>query len=138
MKRIKFSWTTIFAILVIICLAFLLIAVLHTGFFEQEHLFFTVNNEDVHPHQVVIEIFDSSGILIFTDKYSLDPGQFIKSSSVIDETDDGDIYMYKATLENNRTSIYNFTVDSNAAASIHIYNDSENAEAYIDFGYTIE
>jgi hypothetical protein len=33
--------------------------------------------------------------------------------------------MYKATLENNITSTYNFTVDSDAAASIHIYNDSE-------------
>ena len=138
MKRIEFSWTTIFAILVIICLAFVLTAVLHTVFFEQEHMFFTVNNKDVHPHQVVIEIFDSSGILIFTNKYTLESGEFIKSPSVIDETDDGDIYMYKATLENNITSIYDFTVDSTAATSIHIYNDFENAEAYIDFGYTIE
>ncbi|MFA0823625.1 MAG: hypothetical protein ACC612_12165 [Methanomethylovorans sp.] len=97
-----------------------------------------MNNEDVYPHEVVVKIFDSAGILIFTDKYALDPGQFVKSPSVINETDDGDTYMYKATLENNITSTYNFTVDSNAAASIHIYNDSENAEAYIDFGYTIE
>lgn len=105
---------------------------------EHEQLYFTMKNEDVYPHEVVVKIFDSSGILIFTNNYALDPDQFIKSPSVIDEIDDGNIYMYKATLENNITSIYNFTVNSNAAASIHIYNDSENAEAYIDFGYTIE
>jgi hypothetical protein len=101
---------------------------------EHEPLFFTVKNQDVYPHEVVVEIFDSSGVSIFIKKYALNPEQYLRSPSIID---DGDMYMYKATLENNMSETYNFTVDADAAASITIYNESENGEANIKFGYTI-
>jgi hypothetical protein len=41
---------------------------------EHGQLYFTMKNEDVYPHEVVVKIFDSAGFLIFTDKYALDPG----------------------------------------------------------------
>ena len=101
---------------------------------NREPLLFTVSNEDVYSHTVVVEIFDSSETSIFTDEYTLEPGQFMVSPSIIDETNDGDTYIYEATLENNMTKTYKFTVDSDAAASIDIYNESESSGAYIEFG----
>jgi|GEM_PF-5569943 small-conductance mechanosensitive channel len=107
-------------------------------YYKDRFLMFTMSNWDAYPHTVVVEIFDSSGILIFIDEYTLEPGQFMKSPSVTKKIEDGDRYVYKATLENGMVETYNFTVDSYAAASIDLSNKSEGSGAYIEFGYTID
>lgn len=107
-------------------------------YYKDRFLMFTMSNQDAYPHTVVVEIFDSSGILIFIDEYTLEPGQSTKSPSITKRIDDGDRYVYRATLENGMVETYNFTVDSYAAASIDISNESESSGAYIDFGCMID
>ena len=107
-------------------------------YYKDRSLMFTISNRDTSPHKVVVEIFDSSEVLIFIDEYTLGPGQFMESPSITKKINDGDMFMYRATLENGMADTYNFTVDSYAAASIHIHNESEDSGAYIEFGYTID
>ncbi|ABE52603.1 hypothetical protein [Methanococcoides burtonii] len=141
MKNDKQRWIMLFTILVITGLFFALIvtSTIRYDILKEKHepLFFTMKNKDIYSHKITVEIFNSTGASIFVDAYTLNSGQFMKSPSIIDETNDGDTYIYKAILENDMNETYIFTVDADAAASITVYNDSENKEAYINFGYTI-
>ena len=107
-------------------------------YYKDRSLLFMMSNQDKYSHTVVVEIFDSSGVLIFVNEYTLDSGQFMESPSITKEINDGDMFMYRATLENNMTGTYNFTVDSYAEACIDIYNESEGAGVYIEFGCMID
>ena len=136
MKINNYKWIIPFIILFVSSVIFFVMVDSHSGI-GHKPLFFTMENEDTYSHKIVVEIFNTTGASIFVDRYTLNPGQFIVSPKIIDETNDGDTYIYKATLENNMTETYNFTVDADAVASIIVYNNSQNGEAYIDFGYTI-
>lgn len=107
-------------------------------YLKDRSLLFMMSNQDKYPHTVVVEIFDLSGVLVFIDEYTLGPGQFMESPSITKKINDGDMFMYRATLENNMTGAYNFTVDSYAEACIDIYNESEGSGAYIEFGCMID
>ena len=99
---------------------------------EDEPLRFTVFNNDMYSHSILIEIFDSSGTLIFSDIYNIYPNDYIMSQKI--ERNDVN-YIYKATLENNVTGTYNFEVQPTAEVSMDINNNSGTLS--IDFGYSI-
>ncbi|MDY0388740.1 MAG: hypothetical protein RBT65_16780 [Methanolobus sp.] len=99
---------------------------------EDEPLRFTIFNNDKYSHNIKIEIFDSSGTLIFSDIYNIYPSDYIMSQKI--ERNDVN-YIYKATLENNVTGTYNFEVQPTAEVSMDINNNSGTLS--IDFGYSI-
>lgn len=99
---------------------------------EDESLRFTIFNNDEYSHNIKIEIFDSSGTLIFSDIYNIYPSDYIMSQKI--ERNDVN-YIYKATLENNVTGTYNFEVQPTAEVSMDINNNSGILS--IDFGYSI-
>lgn len=97
---------------------------------------FSVSNHDKYAHTISVELFDSTGTLIFTNTYSLDPRERIRPPEM-ENTDEN--YIFKVTLDNNITATYNFTPDTYdySAADIDIINDSDNGEAFIEFGMVI-
>ncbi|WMW26384.1 hypothetical protein RE474_06665 [Methanolobus sediminis] len=97
---------------------------------------FIVFNGDEYPHIISVELFDSTGTLLYTNIYALDPHEYVHPPEM-KNTDES--YIFKVTLDNNITGTYSFIPDTYdySAADIYIDNDSANGGAYISFGMAI-
>lgn len=97
---------------------------------------FFISNGDEYPHTISVEIFDSAGTLLYTNIYTLDPHEYVHPPEM-KNTDEN--YTFKVTLNNNVISTYNFIPDTYdySAAEISIINNSDNEEAYIEFGMMV-
>ncbi|WP_319507671.1 hypothetical protein [uncultured Methanolobus sp.] len=97
---------------------------------------FLVSNGDEYPHIISVELFDSTGTLLYTNIYALDSHEYVHPPEM-KNTDEN--YIFKVTLDNNITGMYNFTPDTYdySAADIYITNNYDTGKAYISFGMMV-
>ncbi|MGC9445154.1 MAG: hypothetical protein ACP5E9_09555 [Candidatus Methanospirareceae archaeon] len=87
-----------------------------------EPLRFILSNKDGIPHEVTVEIFDSSNRIIFNENYTLRARERIQSPEI---TDDEGEYMYKVTVDNT-TEWHNARVGGgNCGVFITIYSGTQ-------------